>query len=348
MLHLADGILRRSVDDLSALPSSVKEHLLACKACRGLAEAARIRADRVSAIFAASESVSATFVANRPVATDSQRFPIKWFYVAASVVAACLVFAFYAPLRTLAAVFVSEMRDQVVRPVAITEEDAQRLSGRQAASDRPRYSPEHVKFVGYSDKQEAERVAGQVIATPRYVPASLSKGYVIFHVRGAQRYSQRIAELNATLTRTLPPIVEQTYGEAQAYKQHRGFSKASIGVLPIPQGYIDVTQRPIAPLQIIGATEDQVRDYLRARVAEIPSVASAVRQGVDPLDHMILLRSDVQRIRSVTIRGVSGYVVENTRGAGNVLLWEQGGMMHMVAGSFAVADLLKVAQSLHD
>jgi hypothetical protein len=347
MLHLADGTLRRSVDDLAALPSSAKEHLLACKACRGLAEEARIRAERVSAIFAASGSASA-FAADGAVALDSKRFPSKWFYIAASVVAACLVFAFYAPLRTLAAGFVTEIRNQVLRPVEITVDDAQRLARRSAASDPSRYSPEHVKFVGYLDKREAERVAGQVIATPRYVPASLSKGYVIFHVRGAQRYSQRIAELNATLTRTLPSIVEQTYGEAQAYDHQRGFSKASIGVLPIPQGYIDVTQRPIAPLQIVGATEDQVRDYLRARASEIPSVASAMRQGVDPLDHMILLRSDVQRIRSVTIRGVSGYVVENTRGAGNVLLWQQGGMMHMVAGSFAVDDLLKVAQSLHD
>jgi hypothetical protein len=209
------------------------------------------------------------------------------------------------------------------------------------------YLPEHVHFVGYLSKKDAERAARQEIFVPRYVPSELANGYVIYHVRGAQHYRLEIAALHATLTRALPSMVEQTYGERRAYDDHRGFSPGGIGILRIPQGYIDIIQQPMAPVSITGATPEQVRDYFRRRAAIIPSVAAAMREGVDPLDHMILLRDDVQRIHPVDIQGARGYVVENTRGLGNALLWQKDGVMHTVEGSSSVGELLKVAQSLH-
>jgi hypothetical protein len=271
----------------------------------------------------------------------------RWIQVVGAVIAVCIAAISYAPLRSLGASVVAAIRWQAVQLVPISREDVRAMRPAIGTpSDAVEYSPEHAHFVGYLHRGDAERAAQQQILTPRYIPDSLVHGYVIFHVRGAQRYRLTIKSLHATLTRALPSIVEQTYGERQAYESHRGLSAAGIGVLPIPQGYIDIVQQPIAPVAITGATEDEARSYFRQRASVIPSVAAAIREGVDPLDHMILLRSDIQRIRPIAIQGVRGYAIENTDGYGSALVWQKNRVMHVVEGSFSTETLLRVARSL--
>jgi hypothetical protein len=149
------------------------------------------------------------------------------------------------------------------------------------------------------------------------------------------------------LSRELPPPVQQTYGEREAYEHHKGVSAAQLAVLPIPQGFLNIVQRPIAPLVIAGASKEQVDNYLRRKATLIPAVAAALREGFDPLDFIVLLRSDVQQIRPMEIQGVKGYAIKDSRGFGSVLMWEKRGVMHTVEGTYSTDELLRVASSLH-
>jgi len=353
VFHLAEGALRRMVDDSADQALPAKKHLLSCKMCSRRADSIHGRVMHIASLFDRSRmetalSYGASLFRPRTIVPAQQPSKtIPWMQVAAAVIAVSAVGMSYAPARSFAERIAAAVREQVLRPIAITKEDAQALRNLgHARNDLAEYSPEHVYFVGYLNRGDAERAARQNILTPRYVPPSVAHGYVIYHVRGAQLYRLKIATLHATLTRLLPSIVEQTYGERQAYEAHRGLSVAGVGVLPIPQDYIDVVQQPITPMTITGSTQERVRDYFRQRASSSPPVAAALREGVDPLDHMILLRSDIQRIRQITIQGVPGYAIHNTRGFGNVLMWQKNSVMHTVEGSFSFEVLLKVAQSL--
>jgi hypothetical protein len=353
VLHLPDGTLRRAIDDVPSRAPAVEAHLISCSDCRARAVRMRERITRLESIFSAADITSALPDAEPNVLRAKTLMPKSvrkpwWPYAAAAIFIAFAAVVTYKPLRSLAAELVTVIREQVMRPVAITKQEAEALRGTVVGThDVGEYSPKQAYYVGYLDKRTAERAANQRIATPSYIPASLANGYVIFHVRGAQSYKLRIPELNATLKRELPSVVEQTYGERQAYEHHRGLSAAAVGILPIPQGYLNVVQRPITPITIAGSTKDQLRDYFRKKSATMPAIAAALREGVDPLDHMILLRSDVQQVHPIEVLGVRGYAVKDARGFGNVVIWQKDRVMHMVEGTFSDSELLRVADSLH-
>ena len=375
MSHLSDAILRRYIDEPDALLSFEKEHLLQCAACRNrltryrehaavaaaaLPGAAQIdmEAARRGILSRASDARNATPPAR---SFGVPRRALQWSTALAAAVALVLAIG-YTPLRGYAQSFLTIFEPQTFTPIGMSASDVSQL---QALPDLEAFGSMHrsatEKPQTFSDLGDASRFAKQTILHPTYFPADVphttsyqvtNKETVSFTFDAAKVRAAAAAKGvtppampanidGSTLTATVEPIVVQLYGQppkgARKGKRARG----------LPRNMLMVTQAPVPHVYSTGATVAQIEAYLLEQPSLPAGLAAQIRAIGDPATTVpVPIRLDRQNAKNVSVNGAPALLIGDNTGVGSLIMWQQNGMIHAVAGPYTADQILAVANSL--
>lgn len=208
-----------------------------------------------------------------------------------------------------------------------------------------------------ADAAEAARESGLAVLTPATLPAGLSANprfSVVSSATGTFAFDE--AKLRAaaaaagrtpppmppaiastTLTMSGGPAVLQTYGAVSADP-----SAALTQTIPL---LIVQAKAPLVTSN--GASVEELRGYLLAQPGLSPQLAAQIRAIGDPVGTLpVIVPVDLAQGKPVTVRGTKGVLIGDATGLGSAVVWLEGGVVHLVAGSLTEAVVLEVANSL--
>ena len=208
-----------------------------------------------------------------------------------------------------------------------------------------------------ADAAAAARESGLAVLTPATLPAGLSapaRFSVVSSATGTFAFDEAKLQAAAaaagrtpppmppaiartTLTMSGGPAVLQTYGAVSADP-----SAALTQTIPL---LIVQAKAPLVTSN--GASVEELRAYLLAQPGLSPQLAAQIRAIGDPVGTLpVIVPVDLAQGKSVTVRGTKGVLIGDATGLGSAVVWLEGGVVHLVAGALAEAQVLEVANSL--
>ena len=373
----ADGALAPA--DAGAL----EQHLLGCAACREELSVIGQRRTGVTAGLAILEPPSdeipdsykalGAFRANtlntRPTLRNTFRrnvemikqnlFTGRWRPVSIGVTAAiCLAILFsFAPVRQAAAEFLGIFRVRTFAAIPVDPAQAQRLESLAESLDDGTFGkPTTVREAGApqpaNDAAQASATAGFSVRMPTALPDGASLRSFNTQTGPALHFEIDPATLQALLSAagvegaTIPDVdtiaadVDVPVMVAQEYDLG-GSATLTLVQAPSPEVALPAGIDPVAfgqlGLQALGIPADD---------------AQRMAQEIDWTSTVIVpLPTDIARSTEVTVDGVTGLLLEETRqnryGRGSVLVWERDGIVYSISGENVEPGLLiQVGDSL--
>lgn len=372
MSHLAEEILRRSIDEPDALLSYEKEHLLECVRCRSTLERLREHAAFAAARLGQGESTNVdvekalgatlraaqlrdgTAVPLRVTRRDTNGINLRWVGALAAALALFFLLG-YSPLRGYAANFLAIFEPHQFQPIGISTTD---IADMRALPNLKNLGTMHQSrrtpgFNGYSDTLAASHAAGYTILRPHFLPPGVPSS-AIYHVAPQQTSSFTFSAAKApslpanldgaTISVTLGPVSVQTYGEKRAFNKMRAKRPA---LRNMPSDILVVTQSPAMHVYSNGATVAQIEAYLLG-LPHLPAAARTQIQAItDPSTAVpVPFNVDKQSAQQIQVHGAQGIVIGDNTGVGAIVLWQQNGTVYCVAGPYAASVVEQVANSL--
>jgi anti-sigma factor RsiW len=286
-------------------------------------------------------------------------FTGRWRPVGIGVTAAlCLAILFsFAPLRQAAADFLGIFRVRKFAAIAIDPTQAQRLESLAQSLDEGTFGePTTVREAGapqpVEDAAQASRTAGFAVRMPTALPDGATLESFVTQTGPALHFEIDPPTLQALLIAagvegaTLPDVgaitadVDVPAMVAQEYDLGGG-ARLTLVQAPSPEVALPEGLDPVAlgqlGLQALGIPAGDAQ-----RMAQQIDWASTV---------IVPLPSDLARSTEVTVDGVTGLLLEETRqnraGRGSVLLWERDDFVYSISGNNVDPGLLiQVGDSL--
>jgi hypothetical protein len=381
MDHLADGTLRRLVDDRESLDGEQGSHLASCDACRSKLTTIVDDAGRTEAAFRRALTADASGIDCEPVDTSrawrsvsSRLAPRRsvlltgpWLIAAcAAAVAVCVLV--FTPVGTFAQNFLTifEPEQFVALPVSRSEivslPDLSRF-GTMAQRVAPQ-----VRDV--SGAAAAGALAGFAVEVPTWLPNGTPSGarYAVtsgsdstftFSARkmwaaapsGRPEPRMPRALDGATLELQTRPAVIVAFGEPAGTLQkteppaRRDAHDDASRERDFPP--LVVVQAPVPSVTSTGATVAEIEAYLLEQPGVSPALAAQIRAIGDPATTVPIPipidRAFGQRVR---VQGVDGLGIGDDTGVGGIVIWQKNGMIYGVAGQLRQRDILAIAESL--
>ena len=365
MAHLAEGTLRRMVDDPDARAASDARHLDDCAECKERFEAVAGDARSITSLLAVPEArfdVGRAFERVRTAPAAQPRFgfrlpvlpptsrPMKLVLAAAVAAIALLAVAlagnynlFYSPTT--------------ITPVPVTVADMQSLSDLSAYGDITWTSQPQLQIV--SGAAEAKSVSGLEPPVVGTLPAGVSSTVtyaampqaVAVFTFSAQKAAAAAAATGkplpllpsgmdgATLTVTVGPAVGEIFGN-----MNQG-SSGDLSQANLPQLVIGKSTAPTATSTRV--TVKQLESYLLSLPGVSPQLAGAIKAISDPSTTLpIPVPVQFASSSTVHVQGVSGIALGDNTGVGSAVIWVKHGVVYLVAGTIKQSDAIGIANNL--
>ena len=380
------GLLQAFADDAVA-PADVRileQHLVSCAACREELTAIAHRCAGVTARLAILEplldeipdsyealagfrsgtlptrpTLRSTLGRNVEMIKHFRLFTGRWRPVSIGVTAVvCLAFLFsFAPVRQAAADFLGIFRVRKFAVIPVDPAQAQRLEGLAKSLDEGTFGkPTTVREAGEpkpaNDAAQASTAAGFVVRMPTALPDGASLQSFETQTGPALHFEIDRPTMQALLSAagvegaTLPDVeritadVDVPVMVAQEYDLG-GNARLTLVQAASPEVALSAGVDPTAlgqlGLQVLGIPVDD---------------AQRIAQEIDWTSTLILpLPTDIARSQEVTVDGVTGLLLEETRqnraGRGSMLVWERDGILYSIDGQNVDPSLLiQVGDSL--
>ena len=376
MSHISEDILRRYIDEPTAMLSYEKEHLLGCNGCRARLEAVRSHATFAAGSLSVSDDVDLqsahrSILAKASAPALSQpvdvSFPVRslrrvqWI---GALAAALLLFLLlgYSPLRGVAANFLAIFEPHQFQPIGISASDAANMKTLPSLSA---FGSMHAtgshKFISYgSNFASVTKMTHQVILRPSYLPATVPND-VLYHTgpthsmtftfKSSKAHPEPATIAGSTITATIGPVVVQTYGEGAAAQRNPKLRGHGLHMRPgldaMPENLLVISQAPTPQILSSKATVAEIEAWLVQQPGVPPSVVAQIKAIGDPSTTLpVPVQLDKQMSQSVRVQGVSGLMVGDNTGVGSMVMWQKDGMVYFVAGPYTQSEILQVANSL--
>ena len=367
MSHLAEGTLRRLVDDPT--DGVARAHLAECTACRERFDALAHAAHSVrEALHVDGVEPARPAVALAAVRADLLGGPVRrgGLRVWAGAVAACAAIALsfvLTPLRSVADNFLAIFEPQQFVAVPVSRSDMEQL---RALPDLSAFGTVRSQRLAGPVHVATVRAAVAAARMPVRLPAVLAPGvldapqFTVEAPRSATfTFSAAKARASAaargrsappmpahldgsTLYAVVGPIVIATYPDASGHFQtlHRRHGHAFPALL--------VVQAPAPRISSTGASAREIEAYLLAQPGVPPQLAAEIAAIGDPATTLpIPIPVDRSYATPVTVDGVRGLAVGDETGVGAGVVWQRNGEIFAVAGATTMRAVLAVADSLH-
>ncbi len=375
MRHLADGVLRRMVDDPLAIPDPVQRHYAACTRCRqrGGAIAAATQATAELLRLPELSLLSAPALTDLRVRLAAQgRHAPSWYHglaarlqlawprwsrpLFAAGVAALLALALVATGTAQNLLTIFEPKEFV--PVPVSRADLERAAafGLPDLSDYGVLNGNPPRLHGVADAQAAAAETGLPQLAPSSLPSGVSQhvdyrvlpeatGSFTFSAERARAAATRAGRKapavpakidGSTLYLTIGPAVLAVYGPAGG----------NMGALGLP--VLAVVEAKTPKVSSTGVSAQELENYLLAQPGIPPGLAAQIRAIGDPKSTLpIPIPVDLASARPVQVQGVPGLLVADATGLGSGVIWQKDGIVYAVAGMVTQSQVLAVAGSLH-
>ena len=365
MAHLAEGTLRRMVDDPDAKVGAEAAHLEACHECQARLEAVAEDARSIATLLAVDQprvDVAKAFarVSREPAARPALglRLPIlrpatrpTLALVAAVMVAAIAVVGF-----AFSGFF---FKPATARPVPVSVADVQALSQLADYGTVTWTKPPDFHVVTSASDASAA-AAGLQVPTPTNLPKGVSKNVTYAAMPQAQAVFTFSAERaaaaaarsgkslpkmpanmnGATLTVTVGPAVGEVYGNID---QPNGASNST--EINIPQLVIAKSAAPTATSTQV--TVKQLEDFILAQPGITPELKKAINAIGDPSTTLLIpVPIGYATSSQVKVQGVDGVALGDNTGVGSGVVWVKDGYVYAVAGSIKQSDAIDIANNL--
>src|SRR5712691_10516536 len=364
MAHLAEGTLRRMVDDPDAKVGADAAHLDGCAECQARFKSIAGDASAVATLLAVPETqvdVAKAFarVSREPAAQPALglRFPIlrpagrpAFALVAAVMVAAIAVVGF-----AFSGLF---FKPATVKPVPVTAADVQALA-QLADYGTVKWTKQPDLHV-VTSASDAEAVAGFSAPNASGLPkgvstnvtyAAMPQAQAVFTfsaekaAAAAARQGKTAPKLpagmdGATLTVTVGPAIGEVYGNLQ-----NTTGPQNSDTINLPQLILVKSAAPtVTSTQV---TTKQLEDFILAQPGITPQLKNAIKAIGDP-STTLLIPVPIQYTSSttVTVQGVEGVALGDNTGVGAGVVWVKGGYVFAVAGSVKQSDAINIANNL--
>ncbi|HYA00085.1 MAG TPA: hypothetical protein VEK76_07000 [Candidatus Binatia bacterium] len=379
-MHLADGTIRRAVDEPFALDPARRRHLEACPRCRGramelredaelaqrfLAIAAHGPADSEAALRRLDERLStgggvprtggfrwlrAGDGRHRPVRDPRRR--ARWVRRSAAALGGLAACAGLLGAG-VASGFITIFQPSQVAPVAVTTSD---LSSLQELASYGDVSGIPSLTLIPATREQAETLTGVKAPEPASLPQGVTAtvsywvmkgGTVTFTFDGA-----KAAAVARQLGATLPPMPAGIDGSTLRVTVPSVLIESfGANLADLLQGRTSAT----APALVIAVTRapevssdrasaSQIEDYLLAQ-PEVPAgLASEIRAIADPSRTLpVPIPVGLATAQAVAIDGAPGLLIGDQTGLGSLVLWERDGTIRAVLGTLSSDQVLAVA-----
>jgi hypothetical protein len=366
--HIADGMLRRLVDEPLAVPDRVSDHLAGCERCSDRRARIAQDADSAARLLSAPQLVPDTGLAwgrlERELhrvpqrGTDRRRTPVTGFRrrrrsptvsLRAGLVIGAVgtVVAGTAAAATLTTIFAPTH----IAPVSVSRSDLRAitafmggshgLGGFSTPSGSRTLPFGTIKWSSSGPARAASSLAeataetGLTASLPEHLPAgvgSVQRVMVQPRVSATVTFNSRSAGLGgSSVTLHAGPAVLVQYAALS------GPDVPALGVMTMP--------RPTA--LSTGATVSQIEAFLLNQPVIPPELAEEVRLLGDLRTTLPVPVPPGASVRSVRVAGWPGVLVADPSNVAAGVVWEDGGgMLHAVAGILDSRDVLNVADQL--
>ncbi len=359
MRHPTEGVLRRLLDEPAGVADSDREHVAGCPQCLGVLAATREDAALVDValtsevdtdvdVAAAWRRLSATTPTGAgPVATQPRagrsRAVLRRPVVAVLAVAVALAGAGAAAANDWLQIFQTEQ----VAPVSITTKDLVALPDLSAYGE--------LSVTGDSDVHEVPDAAAAAAETGLEVPevADLPRGVsgeAVYQVGGKVSATftfsaERAARAAAETGQSLPPPPPGLDGSSVRLVAGPGLAQmwsSSTGAPALVVG------RAVAPTAFSsGVPFETVRDYLLSLPGLPADVAAQLRTfAADGSTLPLPVPADQVTTSSAQVNGAPATLLQTRDRTLAAVVWVDGGVVTVVAGSLDDDEVLSVAQDL--
>ena len=362
MAHLAEGTLRRMVDDPDANVGADAAHLDGCAECQARFKSISADASAVATLLAVPDApvdVAAAYgrITREPKAQPGLvRFPIMrpaarpaFALVAAVLVAAIAVVGF-----AFSGLF---FKPGTVKPVPVTVADVQALS--QLADYGTVTWTQQPDLHVVTSASDAQAIAGFAAPVASSLPkgvsttityAAMPQARAVFTFSAAKAAAAAASQGKtepalpagmdgATLTVTVGPAIGEVYGNLS----ESGATNAND--INLPQLVVAKSAAPTATSTQVGLK--QLEDFILAQPGITPELRNAVKAIGNP-STTLLIPVPVQYASStaVTVQGVDGVALGDNTGVGAGVVWVKSSYVYVVAGSVKQSDAINIANNL--
>jgi hypothetical protein len=373
------GWLRAHLD--GALPeaeaAALQVHLASCPRCRQelalLARRGRSVAARLESLEPRPEEFATATAALRrfrtaALAETHERnlsMRLRDFFagprrvaVASAAVAICaLLLLTLAPVRQAAADFLSVFRVRKFAVIPIDPAQASKLESLADSLGQDAFGKETIlreasEPVTVADAAAASSAAGFAVRTPAAMPADAQLRAFTVQVGPATHFQVDRAALSALLDAA--GVQDATLPDAETLAFDIDVPAVVTQEYTVDGGKVSLVQVQDPQASFPPGVDPVALGEIGFRLLGMPAEdAQRLAQSIDWTTTVVIpMPTDVGRSREVTVDGVSGVLLEETRTAGydrtsRVLIWERDGIVYGLSGQGVDADqLLQLADSL--
>lgn len=367
MAHLAEGTLRRMVDDPDARAASDARHLEDCADCKARFDTIAGDASAVATLLSVSEPrldvarafqrVSAgpaaqpRFGLRLPVFPPISR-PLRLTFAAAVAAVALVAVA----LAANGGLF---YQPSTVTPVPVTVADLESLNGLSAYGTITWTTQPNLQIV--TSAAEAQSITGLkppvVASLPKGVSSTVtyaampqavavftfdsSKAAAAAAATGKPLPSLPAGMNGAKLTVTVGPAVAEIYGNLKSAAATGG----DLTQAGLPRLVVGRSAVPTASSTQVSVS--QLENYLLSMPGVSPDLKAAIKAVGDPSTTLpIPVPVQFATSTKVQIHGVTGLALGDNTGLGSAVIWVQHGSVYAVIGTVKQTDAVDLANNL--
>jgi hypothetical protein len=369
MRHLADGTLRRMVDEPAAIRDPERDHYRSCITCRNRCAAISADADEsgqwMAAPAVAVDRGAALARLQQRIHADGLRPPRRWklgvifgivgrgrvartgmmIAASAAVIAGALA---WTPAGSLAQDVITIFQPSQPVAVTVTAGDVQALNQLTKYGTFSMPSGGQVRVV--SGPAEAAAASSMTLLTPSSLPADVSPAVTYSIVPGQNASftfsSAKASAAAAAAGESLPPMPANLDGSTlEVTTSAAVLATYGSRSQDIPNLVIGQMSHPI--IRATGVTVQQLEDYLLSLPGISPQLAAEVRAIGDPTSALpIPVPAGGVYSSQVTVQGVKGVAVGDSTGVGSGVVWQKDGIVYGVAGPISKDEVLTIANGL--
>ena len=364
MTHLADGTLRRVIDEPHAISETDNAHLESCVRCRARQASFARDAGAVATLLEVPELRTDSAVALRrlraPATPSSFRLPFvigarRWLAAAAAIV----LVAFTLTTTGVADSFIQIFEPKQFVAIPITPGDLNAIPDLSAygtmtwsGAGKDEWTNAAHPFTT-TNAATARAKSGLAVLTPAALPANADPGSVQFRVLQPARMTftfdgSKARDAASRASATPPPMPSHIDG-AQLY--------IDVGPVVLQLYKVGSSGSDMSGLGIVearppvvssnGVTVKELQDYLLSQPGISPELAARVRAIADPQTTLpVPVPVNYTFTRSVTVQGQPGLLLGDSTGVFSGVFWRAGDVVRAVAGPLTDTTVLDIANSL--
>lgn len=357
MNHLDTAQLRRMLDEPEEFTQEQRDHVAECEPCRTQRDELAANVAAASRAMSGSVAVdSADAFARVRREAARARTPVAFSYrnigslAAAAVLALALIFT---PLGTLARSFLTIFEPQQFQPIRITHAEIEQFHNShrllpqadEIGTQRVIAAPQHASYATFAAAQQ--HVDFTALA-PSTIPADV-RGGTSYHVTSPEEMTftfsaAKTRAFAARSHRTLPPMPAGLDGTTIRF-QAGSILETRLGSQK--NAHAEIVQMRAPKVSSSGASLQTLEQYILSMPNVPRELADQIRalgdiQNTVPVPVMI----DKQTARHVNINGKDALAIGDNTGVGAGVMWQNNGIIYVVAGPVRMDDALSIANGL--